>query len=194
LSIGSDAAGLNVLTNIVGDTTKAYIDNSTINSSSFKGGSVKVRAHEQVDETGYSGAAAGALEGLGVGADVETTKIGNTTQAYITDTSTSNRSTVWGKDVEANALSRENVTTYVAGAGVGLSVGAACSAAGVVVGDLTEAYVAESDVHSNGDLLVLANDKTHINAYAGSLGAGLIAGGGLSIGLISIGNTTKAHM
>ena len=58
---------------------------------------------------------------------------------------------------------------------------------------LNEAYISESDVHSWGDLKVLANDAAVIDVFTGIISGGLVGIGG-SVPVTSIGNTTTARI
>src|SRR6185369_1177166 len=95
-----------------------------------------------------------------------------TTRAFITDSDQVNRTTVYsGDNVEVNALTRENVKSFAAGAGGGL-VGLAGSVTAAEIDSDIDAYISESNVNATNDVRVLANSGASIDAFAGILAGG----------------------
>ena len=180
----------NVIVTNVNDVTEAYIDNSTVNSAADPGGAVIVRSHQDTDVDSGGGVIAGGV--VGIGAVTNTVLVTNRTEAHIRDADRLNRTTVHGTDVEVNALTREHVGSFTAGLGVGV-VGVAGSVAVADIDSDNVASITEADVHSQGNLRVLANDAADIDIFAGIIAGGAV-GIGASIGVPSITNTTTAHI
>jgi hypothetical protein len=178
--------GINFEVNVFDDTTDAHIDGSFVNSANDNGSAVIVRAHDEIDVTSAGGALATGDEGFG--AVVDTDVYTSTTSATV------GGSTVYaGGDVEVSALTRENVTSATAGAGVGTYVGFAGGASGVNIGGSTMATINDSSaVYSHGNLTVRADDGVNLHLGDGVLGGSLAVGAGGAIAVALDGHTTSA--
>ncbi len=190
VGIGVDGfgIGLNVLINLVGDTTLAYIDNSQINDQANVGGAVIVRAHQSTSVHNGSGAAGlGTAAGFAAGTNVDV--ITNTTRAYIANSdpatagNTGKRTSVFAGPggVDVTASSREDVLEVAVSVGIGGAAGIAGAASGVSLGSTTNAYIADANVNSGGGVNVQANNAATVNFYDGSINGSLIVGIGASV-------------
>ena len=162
----------------IGDTTVAYIDNSTVNpsansanASAVPGQAVLVRAANHTD--GDTTAGVGAIAGTaGVGATSDTTLIHNTTHAYIADSATVSAL----GDVEVTAFTQEAVNAIIISVAGSLGVSVAGQVPVISLKSSTEADIDSSTVDSSGDLKVLANTDDRLGSRKGSGGPGIIAG------------------
>ncbi|MCI0584260.1 MAG: hypothetical protein L0227_15470, partial [Chloroflexi bacterium] len=100
-------------------------------------------------------------------------------------------SSVRGKGVEVSATTRERVAPIVAGAAAA-AVGISGAITVVEIDGLTEAFVQRSDVSSQGDLRIVADDTATINTGAGVLSGGFLGAGG-TFAVNAIRNTTRAR-
>ena len=117
---GGAGVGVNLAPNFISDTTHAYIDDTDVNSTSNMGGDVVVKSHQDTDVLAGIGAAGLSGGGAGIGIAADGVFVFNDTQAYITDTNTSDgRATVnSGGSIEVSTLTREKTFTTVVGLAV----------------------------------------------------------------------------
>ncbi len=198
---GAVGIGLNVLVNLIGDTTLAYIDQSHVNDAVNVGQSVIVRAHQST--TVNNGSGAGGVAGtVGVAAGINVDTLTNVTKAYIADSNAatagdpSKRTSIFAGPggVEVSATGRENILEVAASLGVGGVAGIAGAASGVSLGSVTQAYIADANVSSAGSVSITANNGATIKFFDGALaGGGLVGlGGSVSVGIDS--ETTSAFV
>ena len=198
---GTVGIGLNVLVNLIGDTTLAYIDQSHVNDAVNVGQSVIVRAHQATTVNNGSGAAGlGGSAGGAAGINVDV--LTNKTQAYVVDSNAatagdpSQRTSIFAGPggVEVSATSRERILEVAASLGAGLAAGIAGAASGVSLGSSTNAYIDDANVNSAGSVAVTANNAATIKFYDGALDAGGFVGlgGSVSVGIDS--ETTSAFV
>ncbi|MEM8678134.1 MAG: hypothetical protein AAGF97_02160, partial [Planctomycetota bacterium] len=193
---GGAGVGVNLAPNFVADTTHAYIDDSDVNSDADRGGDVFIKSHQETDVLAGIGAAGLSGGGAGVGIAADGVFIFNDTQAYITDSDTSDgRATInSGGNVEVSTLTREKTFTTV----VGLAVASAFAGAGSVdflsLDNDNFAFISEVNVNALGSLHVLADNIVDITMGAGAAAvSGTAAAGGTFLVALNY-NTTEARM
>ncbi len=198
---GTVGVAATVSIEIIGDTTQAYIDGSTVNAnnaSDNRGQGVRVRALNVTHvDTNAGGLAAGGTAGVGATCDVEL--LGNTTQTYLADSAQVNARA----GVQVTAYDEESVLAIVvSGAGAG-AVAVAGNVPIINVSSTTETYVQNSTVTAGGDLDVTATSDVRLGSRkngsdTGLIAGGLAVGGGVGVGgsvvVATIATTTKAHI
>jgi len=190
---------------LIGDTTRAYIDGSTVNpatdsSADNAAQAVFVRAanNTTVDVNAGTGAIAGTAA---VGATSDTTLIHNLTQASIKNNAQVNARS----DVEVTAYAPEAVNALLISVAGSFVAGVAGQALVISMSSDTEAYIDGSTVDvadsESGDLSVLANTNDQLGTggsvgaiIAGAAGIGLGGGLGGSVIVATIAPTTKAYL
>jgi Ca2+-binding RTX toxin-like protein/acetolactate synthase small subunit len=192
---GTAAAGFNAgvagtaSVNVVGDTTEAYIDGSTVNNTGANAAQgVVVRAFNETDINVVAGSLGVALKGAGVGATADVVVINNTTRSSIKNASVINAN----GNVDVTSYSKETVNSTIVSGG-GALVGVAGSVGVITVGSTNEAYISGSTVNANGTLRVIADNNVNLNAIVGTGAAGF-AGIGGSIAVSVLTNSTKAYI
>ena len=182
---------------ILDETTKAYIDNSDVNSSTDDGQDVVVRAHRDTDFLKVFGAGAFA-SGVSVAAAIDFSQVGGETKAYITDSDTTDSAgTIYaGDDVEVRAFTREQIETWVFGVAIsksGLAIAGSATPTGLV--HTTEAYIKDATVKAAGDVTIAARDVLDLNptsvSVAGSIGG---SGGGGTFYYVNDQSQTSAFV
>ncbi len=199
-SIGFSASntgiGVNIAPHFVSDTVRAYIADSDVNSAADHGGDIKVKAHQDTQVSSVIGAAGIAGGSTGVGIAAEGLFLANDTQAYISDSNTSDGyATLYaGGDVEVSSTTREQASTVV----VGLALSSAYAGAGAVdfltLDNVTQANLTDVTVNADGDLRVLATDIVDYTSSAGNVAASGTAAGGGSFLVVLNNNAVEASM
>ena len=190
---GTVGIGLNVLVNIVSDTTHATIDGALVEA--FGSDSrVIVRAHQDTEDMNSGGALGVGLFAGGAGINVDVVK--NDTEAVVTNTqpkSTIHIEVEAANGVEISALNRTNVATTAIGGAIGIA-GVAGSASGVESSSTTIAAVDDATVNATrGPLDVAANDAVGVTFKDGA-GAGGVAGVGGAVAVGIVNDTTTAKL
>jgi hypothetical protein len=178
--------GLDVLVNIVNDTTHATIDAAGVLASGASA-DVIVRAHQETDDSNSGGSGAVGLAAAAVGINVDV--IHNDTEALIVDTQNVDA----GLGVEVSALNRTTATTTAVGVAIG-AVGLAGSATGLSSSSTTQAAIDGATVTANdGPIDVAANNAVNLTFQDGSGAGGIVGGGGaVAVGIVS--DTTTAAL
>ena len=176
------AIGAAFSTNTISDTTKAYIDGSTV-----EGGGIAMTSTSDPTIESLTAAGAGAGTFAGGGA-VGINNITNTTEVFITD----------GATVDAGVtMTALDSPTIEAGAGALDAAGSVAISAGIAtnnIGDTVTAYVDGASTISAGAVSASATEDASIEAA--SLGVSASADVAVSggIGVNQIDNTTDAHV
>ena len=195
------------------DTVQAYIDNSSVSSA----GATTVSSSDSPTIQTVAGAvsvavATGFIGGAGasVGVSVAINDVQDNVWAYINKSTAS----ATGGDVTVTATETATIDAWTIGGAVGvgssggadgLGLGAAGAGSGNTVMNHVYAYIqGNSNVttNSHGDVVLMANDTSSIEAIAGGLGVGVGvgagAGTGASLGAAAanndIENTVKAYV
>ncbi|TVT46933.1 MAG: leukotoxin LktA family filamentous adhesin [Denitromonas halophila] len=183
-------AGSATVTDLTETTTAAIGSGATINplddGSSTQ--DVTVRASDETTLLGVAGAVAfGGSGGVGAGADVGL--IGKTTTASVAGNVKTNDT------VTVEARSEEDITSVAASLSVGGSAGIAGSASVYVVDVTTKSEIADgATVHSDGNVIVSADDDNEIDMIAGNGAFGGSAGVGASAAVAVLTKTTTARV
>ncbi|EAR60225.1 type I secretion target repeat protein [Oceanospirillum sp. MED92] len=188
---GTVGLAANVLVNRVANTSEARVKNSTINNSTDRGKHLKVNAHQQTDFVSGGGAAGVGLAGGGAAATVDTNFITNTTRAYV-DGSNNSKDIYAADGISVNATSDENLSTVAVSVGGGLYVGASGTASAFKSSSLTEAYVSDADLISDGAITISADSDVDMSFVDTSIALGA-AGAGASVSVALFDGTTKAY-
>ena len=183
-------AGSATVTDLTENTTAAIGSTASINAAGDGATTqdVKVRASDQTKLLGVAGAVAfGGRGGVGAGADVGL--IDKTTKATV-------GGNIKARDtVTVEALSREDITSVAASLSAGGSAGIAGSASVYVVDIATLGEIADAaKVHSDGNVIVSADDANEIDMIAGNGAFGGTAGVGASAAVAVIDKTTTARV
>lgn len=187
---GTGAINATVTVNHADNDTQAYIQNTSVNPASPNAAqTVKVRAFSNTDIMMRGGglAAGGAA---GVGASVDTSMITNITKAFIKGSTVNAEN----NGIEVRSISDEKIDSLIVSGGIGGSAGVAGSVAVLDIDSSNEAYVENSVLNSKGDLKVTADDDAEIDAIAGSLTIGGVAGAGASVIVANIANDITARI
>ena len=197
--IGNNGASGQVSTNIIINTTEAYIDSSDINNDTDKGKLVIVRAIQDSGLQIYAGSLAVGFApagGAAIGGAVDATIINNNTQAYIKD------STVYaGSGVEVMAMTslkplsgNDKRTLIIAGAALSNMVSLAGAVSVVVTDNTNLAYIENSDVYSLGYIKVLSSHNIQMKVYGGTVSGSTLLGAGGTVIVSSFTNASKAEI
>lgn len=185
---GTVGAGASVNVDSIDGSTRAYVDSAQINSASGADASQEARVlaadHALIAST--TATVAGGLA-TGVSGAVGSELIKRSTTAEVIDSATLNAQ----GDATVKALADATVAQIAAGAGIGGVAGVAGSGNVVLLKGNTQARVLNSSVNAT-DVSVLAEGANRSNLIAGSLGAGGVAGVGLSFTVNVSGATVKA--
>ena len=183
------AAGASVNVDQIGGTTRAYIENLPFmnddpNSISTADENVQVMAanHAMV----ASSATALAIGAVGVAGAVGTEMVDRTTKAEVINSVLHSQN-----NAAVKAVSTNSVAQISAGGGGGASVGIAGSGDVVLLRGSTVASLDRARVNAN-DFSVLADGRNSTNLIAGSVGAGGVAGAGMSFTVNVSGSTVRA--
>ncbi|MEB3294495.1 MAG: DUF4347 domain-containing protein, partial [Synechococcales bacterium] len=180
--------------NVIESKTIAAIEGASINADNTGANlnqGIKVKAFNFTDVEVKAGTAAvgGAA---GVGATVDVSVIGTTTQAFIKNAPIVNANQ---GGVEVSSFSRETFSSMVASGSGGFFAGVAGS---ILVSDIrsrNEAFVSGSTVNTFGSLRVIADDRVDVIAVAGAVGVAIKgAGVGATIAVVNVNNTTSAKI
>ncbi|MBN1586078.1 MAG: leukotoxin LktA family filamentous adhesin [Candidatus Omnitrophica bacterium] len=191
---GGGTAGLaaTVSVTLVEDDTQAFVDNSSVNSDNSGAADdqkVLVLA-SNVTNTDVKGGGVALGGAAGIGATADITLIDNNTKAYIRNSPGVQAK----KAVEVKSYSQEDVNSaVVSGSGAGTAA-VAGSVAVIDVDSVNEAFINNSQVESEGDLRVLAENEVELDVTAGSVSIGGVAGVGGSVVVSSVGNRTTAYI
>gem|GEM_PF-4139205 len=187
---GTGSVAATVTVNLVENDTQAYIEDTEVNNSmtSDSDQSIKVRAYSgsDVDMKGGGLSAGGAA---GIGATVDKTTIANTTKAYIKGNTLKAEN-----GVEVKSTTDEKVNSIIASGGISGTAAVTGSVAVVDIDSTNEAYIENASVDAKGDIKVLAEDDVDVDAYAGSLSIGGVAGAGASVVVTNVENDTTARI
>ena len=185
LSLEGVGIGIDILVNVVTDTTHAEINGAAVEAEGT-GSDVIVRAHQETDDSNSGGS--GAVGSFAIGGAVNVDVIKNDTEALIANTV----NVTADQGVEVSALNRTTAATTAAGAAIGLFVGVAGSASGVNSGSTTEAAISNAEVTANkGPIDVAANDAVDVTFTDGAGAFGLAGvGGSVAVGIVN--DTTLA--
>lgn len=183
-------AGSATVTDLTETTTAAIGSSATVNplddGSSTQ--DVTVRASDETTLLGVAGAAGFGGSG-GVGAGAEVGLIGKTTTARIAGNVKANDT------VTVEARSTEDITSVAASLSAGGSAGIAGSASVYVVDIDTVGDIADAaTVHSDGNVVVSADDDNEIDMIAGNGAFGGSAGVGASAAVAVIDKTVTARV
>ncbi len=194
---GAGSAGVagSATVTVLDETTRAVIGAGASVNAADDGGPdqrVLVRASDDTTLLGVAGAVAfGGSAGVGAGADVGV--ITKSTDAAIDSSQASPTSVKANHTVSVEAVGREDITSISASLAAGGSAGVAGSAS---VYDLTLGTAAaigeHATVHSDGNVVVSADDATEFDLVAGNGAFGGTAGVGASAGVGVIGKTVSA--
>ena len=154
LETGYFAGATSINVNAIENNTSAYVEGKKGAGIKANGGTIDILATDSSVISSFAGSLGGGKYG-GVGQNVATNKIDNSTNVYAKDTRLESDSTV-----NVKATSNKDIHTIAAGAAAGKSI----SAAGSVVTnkDLSET---SSQIISSA---VIAGDDTTVKAYDGS--------------------------
>ncbi|MCB1953017.1 MAG: leukotoxin LktA family filamentous adhesin, partial [Rhodocyclaceae bacterium] len=183
-------AGSATVTDLTEITTAAIGSGASINplddGSSTQ--DVTVRASDETTLLGVAGAVAfGGSGGVGAGADVGL--IDKTTTASVAGNVKANDT------VTIDARSAEDITSVAASLSVGGSAGIAGSASVYVVDVTTKGEIADgATVHSDGNVIVSADDDNEIDMIAGNGAFGGSAGVGASAAVAILTKTVTARV
>ncbi|WP_158589118.1 leukotoxin LktA family filamentous adhesin [Alginatibacterium sediminis] len=174
------------------ETTVASIgSNANINSNNNAANSAQnviVLASDQSSLLGVAGALAfGGSAGIGAGADVGV--IDKKTQALVSQNAEINANS----NIIVEALAQQEITSVAASLGLGGSAGIAGSASVYILDVLTSALIGNnSQLFSDGNILVNAQNDNELDLIAGNAGVGGSAGVGASAAVAIIDKTTQA--
>ena len=190
LSGGSFAGALTASVTSIENTSKAYIEDSTLNNnvSDTSAQDITVYADNRVSVDIKAGSAAFSGTG-GVGAASDTMLIRNTTQACIDNTDI-----VDSDDVLVELYSREDLDSTVVSGSISGAVGLAGSVSKVDVQSDNDAYITDSEIAADGDIDVNAENDSSITAIAGSAGIGGAVGVAGSVVIANIKNDTDSYI
>ena len=183
-------AGSATVTDLTEITTAAIGSGASINplddGSSTQ--DVTVRASDETTLLGVAGAVAfGGKGGVGAGADVGL--IDKTTTASVAGNVKANDT------VTVEARSEEDITSVAASLSAGGSAGIAGSASVYVVDVTTKSEIADgATVHSDGNVIVSADDDNEMDLIAGNGAFGGTAGVGASAAVAVLTKTTTARV
>ncbi len=167
----SFAAGFAVATNDIGNSVKAYVDDSTVTAM---GGSVTLSASEKATSTAVTvggavsiavGAGIGLAAAVAVGVGYSSNTVDNTVEAYLANGASV--TTTNSGDVSLTATDSPDLTAVTVAASVGLSasvVGATFTLSAAIanndVHDTVEAYSDSSSINSAGQIQLKAEMPT----------------------------------
>jgi (2Fe-2S) ferredoxin len=184
IAVGAGALGAAVATNDIGNTIRAYITDSIVNT-----GVAGVDLDATSDATINSLAVSGALGGFSGTASVLLNEIGNTVEAYISGGSVVN------SDGDISIDAQENVNFDVtAGAVSGGAVGIGASAVTATLTSTTAAFIGGSaEVSADGNVIVTAGRDIVVSA-TGLAGSGGIIALQAAVALITDSGSTSAFI
>jgi len=185
---GTVGVGGSVNVDSIDGSTRAYVDSAQINSVSGADAAQEARVMA-ADHALIASTAATVAGGVatGVAGAVGSELIKRSTTAEVIDSATVNAQ----GNATVKAVSSATVAQIAAGAGVGGTVGVAGSGNVALLQGNTQARVLNSSVNAT-DVSVLAEGANRTNLIAGSIGAGGVAGVGLSFTVNVSGATVKA--
>ncbi|MBR4330111.1 MAG: hypothetical protein IKP71_09690, partial [Candidatus Riflebacteria bacterium] len=188
---GTASVNGNVNVNYVGGETNAYINNSTINKglNGKTAGNVNIYASDYTNSAGFIGSA--ALSGnVSVGASADTNKINRNT--YAKATNIKNGSIAKAFDVKA--LSKQGISSFVAGVAASLQVGVAGNVSVALLNSITAAEILNSKISVNS----MDTEAEHIarsHVFAGSAGIGVgTAGVGAAVVVTNDKSQARANI
>ncbi|MCB1963628.1 MAG: leukotoxin LktA family filamentous adhesin [Rhodocyclaceae bacterium] len=183
-------AGSATVTDLTETTTAAIGSGATVNPLDDGAGTqdATVRASDETTLLGVAGAVAfGGRGGVGAGADVGL--IDKTTTASVAGNVKANDT------VTIEARSAEDITSVAASLSAGGSAGIAGSASVYTVDVTTQSEIADgATVHSDGNVIVSADDANEIDMIAGNGAFGGTAGVGASAAVAILTKTVTARV
>lgn len=176
--------------NMINGATNAGIANATVNGGSTgttNAGNVFVNAGDYTNMSGFVGSGGIAGMGAGVGLGSDTNTVSREVSAIV------NNSDIKANALEVDADSKQDVSSFVVGAGV---AGVGGGVAGVVtvteVENTTKAALLNSTVNASDKVAVEAHHTGIVNAGNVGVGAGVVgAGVGLSVGVAKDNSVTE---
>lgn len=188
--VGGGGVGVGASVNVdsIDGSTRAYVDSAQINSASGADAAQEARVlaadHALIAST--TATVAGGLA-TGVSGAVGSELVKRSTTAEVIDSATVNAQ----GNATVKAVADATVAQIAAGAGVGGVAGVAGSGSVALLKGNTQARVLNATINAT-DVSVLAEGANRTNLIAGSLGAGGVAGVGLSFTVNVSGSTVKA--
>jgi hypothetical protein len=185
---GTVAANGTVNVNLINGSTKAQINEATINQSTKKS-NVSVRSADYTNSSGLVGTA--SIAGTAsVAASADTAVISRSSEAIVGNENT--RTTIYADTLTVEADAKQGISSLGAGVSVGATGGGVAGTASVVTLDgITRAAMYGVDAEVNS-LDVRANHLTRIHQAVGSVGGGFYAGIGAAVGVVLDESTTEA--
>jgi hypothetical protein len=200
--VGVSVSGAGAIAiNTISTDIKSYIEGdkaiSDDETAGIKAGTITLTAGDTSTITAVTGAAslAAAFGGVGVGVSIGVSgaynQISNDVAAYIHNADDGVKTTGGGAiTIEATEAATIKSLTSAASlsaavAGVGVAVSGAGAVATNIILNKTNAYITDSTVKSDGDIILEATDTSAINAVVAASSAAVGAGGvgvGVSIG------------
>ncbi|HHX24932.1 MAG TPA: hypothetical protein GX723_13150 [Thermoanaerobacterales bacterium] len=198
-SLGFGAAGLSgeLSASSLKNVTEAYITSSNINNEDDWGRKVIIRAHQDTGVVIYTGAAAVGIGSVALGTALNTILVQHWTKAYI-----DNESIVCaleGIDVWAltgyHPLEEGKKGVIIGGAAVGTTGAIAGVVSVLMMENINEAFVKESDLFSRGTITVKSLHNVKVESVIASVAADLLfIGSGGSIFFTSLDNIVRAFV
>ncbi len=195
-SVGAGLAGASgqVSTNIICNTTEAYINSSKINSDQDQGEWVIVRANQVTGIRIYAGSIDAG--GAAVGGAVDATFLTQQTGAYLKD------STIYaGSGVELAAITSlkplggsDQPTIVIVGSSLSAMFSLAGAVSVVVTDNQNEAFIQASKVYTLGSIKVFSSHNIDLEVYGGTVsGSGYVGAGGTVV-VSSFKNICRAEV
>ncbi|MFM2430809.1 MAG: hypothetical protein RLZZ511_2022, partial [Cyanobacteriota bacterium] len=185
ISVGGTAVGATVDVTVIGNTTRAYMNNSPIVNAQ-RGVNVTAFSRETVDSIVVSGSGGG----VGVAGSVLVSDLRSTTEAYL---NSANVNTFGTLRVLAN--DQVNATAKAGAAGLGLGgVGIGATIGVLTINNSTTARITNSITNARDLTEVRANTNEAINTLGGSAGIGGWAGAAGSVLVSSLTSKTLAYV
>ena len=182
---------------VISDTEATIGASAKINATGVPASaqSVSVAAASDLYHLGVTGSIAGG-GAAGIGAGAETNVFKNTTIASVGAGSVVDAAS----NVDVTAKASEDYAGAAANAGIGGDVGVAGTITGLVVIDVTKAFIdsastAVSSVDAGGSVVVAADDETRAIVVSGTLAIGIgTAGVGAGVGVSVLSKDTEAYV
>ncbi|NLY72050.1 MAG: hypothetical protein GX076_10295, partial [Clostridiales bacterium] len=197
-SIGVGAVGLSgeLSANSLKNLTEAYITSSNINSDDDWGKNVIIRACQDTGVVIHTGVVSVGVGGIALGTTLNTILVQGWTRAYIDDAST-----VYALEgIEIWALTgyhtiEEGKKVIIGGVSVGTVSTLAGAVSVLLMENINEAYVKESDLFSQGTITVKSLHNVKFESTIANVAADLVfMGAGGSIFFTSLENIVLAYV
>ncbi|WP_217637543.1 hypothetical protein [Desulfuromusa kysingii] len=183
--------------NVIKTDTQALIEEGAWVNQNVSGteDSVLVEARDDTVAVGLTGAGAGGGD-AGVGAALDTAVIVKSVKAYVADDNSLRGTDInAAKEVSINADSSEVVTSTTAGFAGGGKAGVGGAVSVAVIANDVQGYIGnDTNVDSDGNVLVNAEDDMVGVMIAGSAAGGGQAGVGGSLAVATLIGSTKAYI